>query len=1480
MTRGAINGVTAFSVLAAVAVQASVVNIYVNQQSNYSSLPCGMNSSTAACPTVINAFRSIQSLSNESYDSINVLFSPGDHSVCNVSYVNYAGQLTNRSLTLAPLNPSLNTNLSCSGNQSILIFDYDGVQYLVQNLTFVVSGSFAAINFTPTVNRTSTTTYTVSGCSFFSSVPKQGTGVYLNVPRTFNGYFFLQISYSFFSSLSMGISTPSTSSTMKASVVTFCVFYNNSFGISTMALNGYVNAAFLNFSRNVYDLQANNRPTMRINDSNFEFGILWKNYYSTFFFTNCTITNQAAGSTMLWGTEISFTNCIIKDTNTASGLFTVKFDGRVGFPEDFFFKNVTFINLSSDTGHYLFSGNNPKNASFDSCIFYHRSDQRPIFNFQTRDDYPQYNMTFKDCRFVIVGSSVLNRTLFALNGQVYPQNTFSLINCTFSNFVMNSPSAVFSFQTVWNVKVINCTFDNIQSTGMGLIIIGGSGNFTISGSTFSNIYTTFLIASYSTTPVIHTSTFRNITISIIGLIWLPNRGTLFLSSSTFSKIKIANRGALVAEQNSQMTVVDCTFLDFDGRPPIFVGMDSQISLLRVTISRSSSFFSGGCAFVDSRGDLSINQTTFINCSSAGNGGVVFVNSQGRLQVFSSKFMRNSAALNGGAFFLANYSGLSIFNSTIKQNLAQKDGGGFYLQGNTNVSCIGTQFSENVVLRYGGAIYLSAAAFVLNGSIFSFNSALQGGGIYSQTFSFDNSSMNNSFLNNSAVYTGTFGCNSTQGSGGGLFVDLVKLSELKTLSGWSFMNNFAAYYGGGFGFAKIINDSPFSESVLGRLENNSALYGPNFGSLWVHFTASFANYSFIDEPFGLIYTFQDMFAQNAVGVECPLDQIVNQSTPITVSVSPSEVYIRQNSDGFQRLNSTLFFPFKLSSPLPFPNSSVTFSGVVQLKSSSGSTLSFNITRELCPSGAEFVVDADSITAYSCRSCRAGTFLSFSNGQFAFCQECPLGKLSKESSTMCSLCPAGFTTSEVSASVCVPCSSGSFNPEDGGDCMLCPINQYTSFQGSPTCANCFGNSVTINQGSPSAYFCVCREGEYGQPWNNQTCKKCVESSGAYCDLNSSIPIVSPGFWRDPQSLGNVYECIPSYSCQSTGLNISTSCEYGYRGKRCGECLRPDYFHFDNVCKKCGDQQVSTSVIIAILLLCAMFLMSSISRQSNLNSMDLQIILYSLQIIALYPRLSKTWPPVVKSLLDSASVSVSYIIVLQICSCFSQNFNLENIFLWCVLPDDFWFGHAFKVSTPLMVLCLLNILAGTVYLVQRWKKSQTLAKHLNANPFERAFSLYVAMSVGMYIYVLTAALEPFRCLEQPDKSLTLVSSPNLDCFDPQWSQHWASIGFGLFFMVFIPIGLFYTLWRFRHSLESNWFQWRFGLLTSRYKQNYYWWSLYLLVKKTLLVMLIDLTNSYSVHIRSYFVLILLISALAIESLCKPRKYNDGAFKIINFG
>jgi hypothetical protein len=65
---------------------------------------------------------------------------------------------------------------------------------------------------------------------------------------------------------------------------------------------------------------------------------------------------------------------------------------------------------------------------------------------------------------------------------------------------------------------------------------------------------------------------------------------------------------------------------------------------------------------------------------------------------------------------------------------------------------------------------------------------------------------------------------------------------------------------------------------------------------------------------------------------------------------------------------------------------------------------------------------------------------------------------------------------------------------------------------------------------------------------------------------------------------------------------------------------------------------NVIIFISIGVTLLLSNALLKRRSIESFDAFLILQCLQIIALYPRISGNWPPLMKTLLDSLSSLVS--------------------------------------------------------------------------------------------------------------------------------------------------------------------------------------------------------------------------------------------------
>jgi hypothetical protein len=163
----------------------------------------------------------------------------------------------------------------------------------------------------------------------------------------------------------------------------------------------------------------------------------------------------------------------------------------------------------------------------------------------------------------------------------------------------------------------------------------------------------------------------------------------------------------------------------------------------------------------------------------------------------------------------------------------------------------------------------------------------------------------------------------------------------------------------------------------------------------------------------------------------------------------------------------------------------------------------------------------------------------------------------------------------------------------------------------------------------------------PGKEKKCKFCSKSEGNSCILNSSIPYVFPGYWVVTRSDSNIFQCIPSSSCNQTGVEEKTICAVGYTGKRCGQCVYPEYFHFDSICKKCGDKSISIGAVIVLIFLLILFVLNSFLNDGGTHAkIELGTVVMSLQLLALYPRLTSSLPPRAQNLMNSLGITVSFL------------------------------------------------------------------------------------------------------------------------------------------------------------------------------------------------------------------------------------------------
>jgi hypothetical protein len=97
-------------------------------------------------------------------------------------------------------------------------------------------------------------------------------------------------------------------------------------------------------------------------------------------------------------------------------------------------------------------------------------------------------------------------------------------------------------------------------------------------------------------------------------------------------------------------------------------------------------------------------------------------------------------------------------------------------------------------------------------------------------------------------------------------------------------------------------------------------------------------------------------------------------------------------------------------------------------------------------------------------------------------------------------------------------------------------------------------------------------------------------------------------------------------------------------------------------------------------------------------------------------------------------------------------------------------FKNFSPLIALFVVLILSGSITLLQNWRRRNRKSSdtfQIRATFFQKGFSFFSVLMTSLFTFVLSNSLSAFRCFAQDDGSLTLIGSPDFDCYDSRGMQ-----------------------------------------------------------------------------------------------------------------
>jgi hypothetical protein len=681
------------------------------------------------------------------------------------------------------------------------------------------------------------------------------------------------------------------------------------------------------------------------------------------------------------------------------------------------------------------------------------------------------------------------------------------------------------------------------------------------------------------------------------------------------------------------------------------------------------------------------------------------------------------------------------------------------------------------------------------------------------------------------------------------------------------------FGGAVGFEGVENCDLLA-SYVDRLRNstfekNIAIYGFDYGSKIVKQDAKPFDFGILS---GLVHTnyllqivFRDGFGQITEGLRnCKLRFRYFMNSPLRSDWTP---YPKLYSNG-ALLSITLSNPAIISMPFVFPkfnlsasnlNPKAKFSANIRFDSSDWligkeSFTEVNISMQLCDID-EILVQAGSGNV-RCDKCPQGRVPNMT-----VCISCPEGKSSVLDK--CIPCLFGRFSTVQGSPLCSPCSPGSYNNFLGSSsCFSCPLGFFVDFENASSCLTCFEGSTTRFEGSANASACLCPQGYYG----SKNCSKCgIGMKGISCPLGSILPLVEEGFFRMPGDDPNeVRQCVVPSACKYTGTQLYTPCSEGFTGIACGSCLK-DFFWSDWGCKSC--KKYSEILVVLLLFLALVLLLSyriAATRSLKSSPADVKVLLAGIQWIASLAKVSKKWPPFLSSFMSGVAIF---------------NFDINATSPSCIFGSSFWGFYYFSLILPFLFCAIISLFA---WLMNKLAKpiisSTVLEKVFGAGRGKRpdllsksiaAFLFFMSL---MYTFIILNAFRPFQCLEQSDGTFTMISYPSLQCFDVQW---YSNLGFIivliLITVIAYPCGVCWILYSNRRNIHSDQFLNRYGYLIDPYKPDFFWWEIYVLVKKTLFSILLSSLITFPDSERSFYLTIYLLFCLIIENICKPYKYEE---------
>jgi hypothetical protein len=498
--------------------------------------------------------------------------------------------------------------------------------------------------------------------------------------------------------------------------------------------------------------------------------------------------------------------------------------------------------------------------------------------------------------------------------------------------------------------------------------------------------------------------------------------------------------------------------------------------------------------------------------------------------------------------------------------------------------------------------------------------------------------------------------------------------------------------------------------------------------------------------------------------------------------------------------------------------------------------------------------------SCSVCVGGKY----NSDFhqSSCKECEEGKYSIGNAVSCSVCPFG-TFSLQASSICTLCTPGKYSVTSSSSCSECTKGTFGPLQGSSSCESCIGSTTRIAGAISESDCSICISGYYGSPPVSK-CTPCPNVPGLNCDSGGELPFVQTGYFRTTNI--SAYACVPSSACAYTGNMSVTTCGTGYTGFICSQCI-PGYHSSSGKCVHCPANWTKVLTILGVIIVFLLVGYRLSFMRASIPS-DARILIQSLQLLAVFPRISSKWPTPMLTLFSVLSLTVRFLLCYFVLTK-NQNFNIDVFSPECSLNINFWGKLRFKLWLPL-VLTFASVGLNVTIAYVRYSKGLS-HKFRRKDILLRLILMFDKVTMLLFTMILSSIASVFDCVRVSDERYVLRAYASSTCYAKEWYSQVLEISFFIFvYLLVFPLRLFRIFFKMKDNPKLR-LDPEFNYLTSGYKPSFFWWDAVQLLKRTIFVLFSQfLFSEVDSSLRMICSIVVIICFAALEFTRMPFQFN----------